>query len=98
MIDTKFFLVGFFLGYIFGAILFYLISDSMYGKGDNGGTICSLKELDAFQEFKGTFIVIASIIWPISWFFITGSCFGEIIYKYKIIKDNEEIRFASWFV
>jgi ABC-type antimicrobial peptide transport system permease subunit len=98
MIDTKFFLVGFFLGYIFGAILFYLISDKIYGRGDNDGTICSLKELNAFEDFKGTFILIAAIIWPITWFFIVGGCFGEIIYRNKIIKDNEEIRLASWFV
>ena len=98
MIDTRFFLIGFFLGYIFGAILFYLISDKMFDKVDTNGTICSLKELSAFDELKGTFILIAAIIWPITWFFIVGSCFGEIIYKYKIIKDNEEIRLASWFV
>ena len=98
MIDTSFFLIGFFLGYICGAILFYLISDKMFDEVGTNGTICSLKELCAFDELKGTFIVIASIIWPITWFFIVGSCFGEIIYKYKIIKDNEEIRLASWFV
>jgi nitrate reductase NapE component len=70
----------------------------MFDKVDSNGTICSLKELNDFNEFKGTFILIAAIIWPISWFFIIGSCFGEIIYNYKIIKDNEEIRLASWFV
>jgi hypothetical protein len=95
---TIFFLFGYLIGYIGFAILFYMLAKELYNMPTKSGYFCYRDEISAIKYNKEALCVVTAITWPITWAFIVGCSLGYEIHKNMIIKNNEEIRIASWFV
>ena len=98
MIYFGFFITSYLIGYIFIAIVAYLIFTRLCEISDSTALLCYASEYNTLEYYKDSLSLILAITWPVSWFFICGCCIGSEFYTKKIIKGNEEIRIAAWFV
>ena len=85
------------LFYVIGMVLFYAVATNLM-EDDSTRPACHPYNMKIyFKENKMKLIAILSIIWPVSWFFMWGCCFGNELYTLMVIK-NEEDRIAAWLV
>lgn len=98
MINFSVFVFGYLFTYICMAILAYLIFSRLCELPQRTVIFCHDNEVRSVERYKNQLALIMAITWPVSWFFLCGCSIGSEIYTRKIIKGNEEIRIAAWFV
>jgi hypothetical protein len=95
-IDTISALMFFLFFYTIGGGIFYLIAYQI--TKDNPTPYVSLAGMeDYFLWNKDFILLLLSITWMVSWFFMFGCAIGYEIHNKFIIKDEED-RIAAWFV
>ncbi len=95
--DNGIALLFFTLFYFAGALIFAGVTNNMFDDNPTKPFFHLYWSKSYFENNRQNLLAVLSITWPVSWFFMWGCCFGNEIYRMKIIK-NEEDRIAAWFV